>query len=343
MDAAQLRTRRLILRFFRLMEDLTDMNTSAPDAFFTSAVQHDCTARPVPCRAASPLHIDYGSLMLLAASGRERDACLLLRESTPFGGLLSALGDPLAAKACSHAAETSVFSVLVRHLVRTFPDIPYAALNVPSSSGKKALVIGSGPAGLQAAWTLREHGHEVTVFEAAPSPGMTLLHEPVQESSSAPSAPSPAVPADIVERTVDMLSRSGIKFRCSCPVGQSHLSSLCEEYDLVLCACGKGAVFPADADGRINDRLFAAGTCVKNQKLLGALQSMAFARKTALAACRALNGGMNAQAYELSFAPSGTEDVGISCKNAAAPVESVQALARHCRICRNNAPSDLPA
>ena len=69
---------------------------------------------------------------------------------------------------------------------------------------------------------------------------------------------------------------------------------------------------------------------------------MAFARKTALAACRALNGGMNAQAYELSFAPSGTEEVGIFCKNAA-PVESVQTLARHCRICRNNAPSDLPA
>ena len=342
MDVAQLRTLRLILRFFRLMEDLTDMNTSAPDAF-TSAVQHDCTARPVPCRAASPLHIDYGSLMCLAASSREREACLALRESTPFGGLLSALGDSLAAKACPHAAETSIFSVLVRHLVRTFPDISYATLDVHSSSGKKTLVIGSGPAGLQAAWTLREHGHEVTVFEAAPSPGMTLLHEPVQESSSAPAAPSPAVPADIVERTVDMLSRSGIEFRCSCPVGQSHLSSLCEEYDLVLCACGKGSVFPADADGRINDRLFAAGTCVKNQKLLGALQSMAFARKTALAACRALNGGMNTQTYELSFASSGTDDADASCQNATVPVESVQTMARHCRICRNNAPSGLPA
>ena len=151
------------------------------------------------------------------------------------------------------------------------------------------MIIGSGPAGLQAAWTLREHGHAVTVLEAAPSPGITLLHAPVQESSSAPAAPSPAVPAEVMEKTIAMLAESGIIFRCSSPVGQSELDDLCRNYDTVICACGKGAVLPANAEGNVKENLFAAGTCVKNQKGLGALQSMAFAEKAALAACRMLD------------------------------------------------------
>ena len=316
---------------------------NAPDASLPSAPQHDGTPLSLPCRSASPFKINYGLLLSLVAAGREYDACLALRRATPFGGILSALGDPEAAAACPHGAGKNTFSALLRHLEHACPDILYAAPELPPSSGKKTLVIGSGPAGLQAAWTLRVHGHAVTVLEAAPSPGMTLLHEPVQESSSAPAAPSPAVPVDIVKKTLAMLALSGIEFHCSHPVGQTMLDALCREYNLVLCACGKGAVLPTDADGKVSDNLFAAGTCVKNQKLQGAIQSMASARKNALAACRALDESPNPQAL-LSDAPfvcpeNHAERTG---HNGDVPGD-LHGLALCCRSCRGASPSGITA
>lgn len=250
-----------------------------------------CTYSFTPCKSASSLQIDYAGLVCLAAAGKENDAAILLRHATPFAGILSAIGDPAATAVCPYRPANMTLLPLVRNLVRAYPDIIYAPLEKRPDSGKKALVIGSGPAGLQSAWTLCEQGYAVTVLEAAPSPGMTLLHSPVQESSSAPSAPSPAVPGEVVKKTVEMLSLSGIRFRCSSPVGQADLNRLCSEYDIVLCACGKGAVLPADANGKVKERLFAAGTCVKNQKDLGALQAMAAAKKTAEAAGGRTNDG----------------------------------------------------
>ena len=74
------------------------------------------------------------------------------------------------------------------------------------------------------------------------------------------------------------------------PKGQADLDSLCAEYDAVLCACGRGAVLPADKNGYVKDNLFAAGSCVKNQKSLTPLQAMASAAKAAHAARNLLEG-----------------------------------------------------
>ena len=242
-----------------------------------------------PCRSGSPLGINYGVLAVLTASGREKEAGEALRRVTPFGGILSALGDPFAEALCPKKNDLPFLPRMLRLLETAYPEIVYRPLEETAASGKHAVIIGSGPAGLQAAWTLREHGHAVTVLEAAPSPGITLLHAPVAVSRWAPAAPTPPGPAEVMEKTIAMLAESGIIFRCSSPVGQSELDDLCRNYDTVICACGKGAVLPTNAEGNVKENLFAAGTCVKNQKGLGALQSMAFAEKSALAACRMLD------------------------------------------------------
>ena len=159
---------------------------------------------------------------------------------------------------------------------------------VTITKGKRVAVIGSGPAGLQAAWNLRMGGISVTVFEAAPEAGTTLTHVPAEEAGAA--APLPAVPADVMEKTLTMMRDAGILFLTSSPKGQAELDALCAEYDAVLCTCGKGAVLPADKNGHVKDNLFAAGTCVKNQKSLTPLQAMAAAAKAAHAARNLLEG-----------------------------------------------------
>lgn len=244
-----------------------------------------------PCRQASPLGVNYQGVARLLASGKEEDAARELRRSTPFSGILSVLGDPYAEKTCSRgqAGGSLRFADLLRYLVAAQPDIVYGreSRRLPASS-KKAAVIGSGPAGLQAAWNLRMGGISVTVFEAAPEAGMTLTHIPAEEAGAA--SPLPAVPAEIMEKTLAMMRDAGILFLTSSPKGQAELDALCAEYDAVLCTCGKGAVLPADKNGHVKDNLFAAGTCVKNQKSLTPLQAMASAAKAAHAARNLLEG-----------------------------------------------------
>ena len=258
--------------------------TACPDEAET---QNDC----LPCRKASPLGVNYRRMAALFLSGREREACEELYRLTPFGGLLSALGDTAAAACCPALEEGAMLPLagVLRYLEKTYPDILYRPL--PSNrhaSGKKVAVIGSGPAGLLGAWRFCEAGHEVTVFEAAAAPAVTLLRAPVQESASGEVTPVRCVSHDIVERTIRMMSLSDVRFVTSSPKGQAELRAMLEACDLVFCACGKGAVLPADANGQVQEKLFAAGTCVKNQKHLNALQAMAFAEKSARTACRML-------------------------------------------------------
>ncbi len=144
-------------------------------------------------------------------------------------------------------------------------------------SGKRVAIIGSGPAGLAAAAALTKAGHGIEVFEAAPVAGFTLLRVPAQESSSP--APDALVPVDetSLKKAADRLASCGIRFHTSAPQGQSEMEALLASFDAVICACGKAAVLPTDDDGLVkggNGRLFAAGTCVKNQKVQNAVQAM---------------------------------------------------------------------
>ena len=105
-----------------------------------------------------------------------------------------------------------------------------------SRTGKKIVVVGSGPAGLAAAAQLNRAGHLVTVLERADRPGGLLMYG------------IPNMKLDkrtVVLRRIELLIAEGVKFLCNANVGDNVEGMLLlRDFDaVVLCT---GATQPRD-------------------------------------------------------------------------------------------------
>ena len=78
-------------------------------------------------------------------------------------------------------------------------------------TGKKVAIVGSGPAGLAAAYYLRKSGHEVTVYERLTEPGGMLRY----------SIPPFRLPKDVLKKQIEALEGMGITFELGVEVGKA--------------------------------------------------------------------------------------------------------------------------
>ncbi len=100
----------------------------------------------------------------------------------------------------------------------------------PVRSGRKVVVIGSGPAGLAAAAQLNVAGHSVTVLERADRPGGLLMY----------GIPNMKLDKrEVVLRRIELLEREGVKFLCNANVGENVEANLLRrDFDAVLLCTG---------------------------------------------------------------------------------------------------------
>lgn len=124
-----------------------------------------------PCTRACPAHTDVQGYVGLIANGEYREAVRLLKERLPIPASIG--------RVCPHPCETACRRQLVEEPIAIAnlkyfvadadllgPD-PYIP-EIKPATGKKAAVVGAGPAGLTAAFYLAREGHQVEVFDAMP-------------------------------------------------------------------------------------------------------------------------------------------------------------------------------
>lgn len=116
-------------------------------------------------------------------------------------------------------------------------------------TGKKVVIIGSGPAGLAAADQLNKAGHFVTVLERKNRIGGLLMY----------GIPTMKLSKEVVQRRVDLMASEGIVFKTNVDVGKDiPAADLKNQYDAVLLCTG--ATWPRDLpiEGRSSDGIHFA-------------------------------------------------------------------------------------
>ncbi len=104
---------------------------------------------------------------------------------------------------------------------------------IAPDSGKKIAIIGSGPAGLTAAYELRKRGHAVTVFEAFHRGGGVLVY----------GIPRFRLPLEIIDEDLKLLEEMGVEFYYNMIIGKIlTLDDLLdnEGFDAVFIGTGAG-------------------------------------------------------------------------------------------------------
>jgi len=128
-----------------------------------------------PCRLSCPAGIDIPRYIRLCGQGEFDAALALIRRSVPFPGVLGRVCTAPCESACRQAKQHEGLSVkLLKRLA--YEHGCYATPQLASPTGKKIAVIGSGPAGLSAAYFLAMRGHSVNVFEALKEAGGCLRY-----------------------------------------------------------------------------------------------------------------------------------------------------------------------
>ena len=185
-----------------------------------------------PCSRGCPAGTDIPAYLEALRSNDWDGAAEIIMASNPFPMFTSRICPHPCQDNCNQKAHGD--AVNIHCIERSVADHIMANLGrfytAPSAlTGKHAVIVGSGPGGLTAAYYLRKAGHEVTVFERQPEAGGVLRY----------GVPHYRLPKQIVDTVISALEGMGIEFRCNVSVGSDiTLDELDERYDSIFLGTG---------------------------------------------------------------------------------------------------------
>jgi NADPH-dependent glutamate synthase beta subunit-like oxidoreductase len=184
-----------------------------------------------PCASYCPAGTAIPSYLERVKKGNYAEAAKIFVEYNPMPAMTGRVCPTYCEPECKRGDydEPVAIRCVERSLGDYLLDHPAEGYGAPKSeSGNKVAIIGSGPAGLAAAYYLRRAGHKVTVFEKLPEAGGMLRY----------AIPPYRLPNDLVQKQVAALEGMGITFELGKTVTKEMIEDLKKGYDAVLVTTG---------------------------------------------------------------------------------------------------------
>ena len=218
--------------------NFTEVALGYTEEMAKNEAQRCLQCKNMPCVAGCPVNVQIPEFIALTAEGKYIEAYDKIRETN---GLPAICG-----RVCPQ--ETQCEELCVRgikgepvgigRLERFVADYAIAHEAPPTECkpavGKKAAVIGSGPAGLTCAADLAKMGVEVTIFEAFHMPGGVLVY----------GIPEFRLPKALVQKEIDALKCMGVKIDTNMVMGRVLTIDDLKEMGFETIFIGTGAGLP---------------------------------------------------------------------------------------------------
>jgi NADPH-dependent glutamate synthase beta subunit-like oxidoreductase len=184
----------------------------------------DCEA---PCQITCPAHMNIPQMNRLIAAGRFYDSLVEVKKDIAIPAILGRICPAPCEGACHRRTVDSAVSIcILKRYVGDENDVhPFAPLPL---TGKKAAVIGAGPAGLAAAYYLQLKGIQSTLFDKNLQAGGMLRTE----------IPSEILPVRVLDREIKSIFSTGVIFKGEREIDAAEFQVIRDEFDAVIIATG---------------------------------------------------------------------------------------------------------
>jgi len=212
-----------------------------------------------PCKNACPADTSAQGYIALIAEGRYEDALEVIKQYNPFPATVGRVchhpcesactrgkvDEPVAICALKRFVADTVYAEKDKGLgtrdkglgpvsmgaeeegERELTPFPLAPVELPPEGRRRVAVVGSGPAGLTAAYFLARMGYQATLFEALPVPGGMMRV----------GIPAYRLPREVLNHEIDEILKLGIELKLNHPV--QNINQLFEEgYSAIFLAIG---------------------------------------------------------------------------------------------------------
>ena len=236
-----------------------------------------------PCNAGCPAGENIQAWLAHAKAGDHERAWRQLVADNPFAAIHG--------RVCYHPCETvcnrvQLDSAVSIHSVERFlgdlaRDMGWGFERPAQSSGRRVLVVGSGPSGLSAAYHLARFGHHVEIRDAGAEPGGMMRY----------GIPAYRLPRDVLDAEVARIAELGVRIVANHRVEDLLAERAEGDFDAVFVAVGahlsKRVDIPAMDAARVVDAVtFLRGVASGEQPVIGRRVAVYGGGNTAMDAAR---------------------------------------------------------
>ncbi len=180
-----------------------------------------------PCRSGCPLEQDIPAYLRLVGEGKHTEALQVILQRNPLPFITGTICSHRCTDKCSRSFYESHVDIRAAKLTAAQGgyDALFPKLAPTASTGKKAAIVGGGPAGMAAAYFLARAGMAVTLFEKRETLGGIVRY----------TIPRFRISNEMIDLDVSLLHQMKVDIRCGTEITSREELG---DYDAVVLAAG---------------------------------------------------------------------------------------------------------